>query len=210
MATEEIIYYENIEGIIHLVLNSPPKNEMNFEFFEVLYRVVDDIKREKDIKGLLIYGNGRHFSSGADVNELHKLAQNYRHPESRKENPYFERNTTTFINIETLDCPKVAIIKGCCFGSGLELALTCDVRFATKNSVFSLPESTFGFIPGCGGTIRIQRFVNKDKALELIFTGRTMLSDEAKEIGLVDYISDKKTIIKDAIKLINTLSLEGK
>lgn len=199
------IYYKNINNIIHLVLNSPPKNEMTFDFFDILFSVITNIHTEKDIRGLIIYSNGRHFSSGANIDELYHIAKS-NHYKGISKDEYFKRNMSVFRDLESLNYPKIAIIKGCCMGSGLELSLTCDYRFATKNAMLSLPESSFGFIPGCGGTIRLQRFVRLDKSIELILTGRAISSEEAKAIGLVDYIADKHTIIEDAVKFIDRTS----
>jgi enoyl-CoA hydratase len=89
-----------------------------------------------------------------------------------------------------LPIASVAVINGYAFGGGLELALACTFRLATRNAKVGLPEIKLGLVPGYGGTQRLPRVVGEARALEMIMTGRTVAAEEAERIGLVNRIVD--------------------
>jgi len=97
-----------------------------------------------------------------------------------------EMGQGVFAKLDKLPIPSVAIINGYAFGGGLELALACTFRIATKNAKMGLPEIKLGLIPGYGGTQRLPRAIGEARALEMIMTGRTVDADEAARIGLVN------------------------
>jgi enoyl-CoA hydratase/carnithine racemase len=80
----------------------------------------------------------------------------------------------------------------------MELALACHYRLAATRAVFGLPEVQFGLMPGCGGTIRLPRLIKPGRATDLILSGRNLLADEAKAIGLVDAVFDRKDLLPAA------------
>ncbi len=190
-------------SIAHCILNNPPKNEINSSFFRALTRLRTDIFPTLPVKGMIIYGSGRHFSSGADLKELALL---YQKPPSEIPATFLKENLQTFSAVEALPYPVIAVINGCCLGAGLELALTCRFRIASRHAVFSLPESTFGLIPGCGGTVRLPRVVKTGAAIKMILGGMVIPADEAHRIGLVDSIVDKKQILETAETMIHRLN----
>jgi len=96
----------------------------------------------------------------------------------------------------------VAAISGCCLGAGLELALACHYRVSAPSAVFSLPEATFGLMPGCGGTVRLPALVGVGRAIELSLSGRTIGADEALACGLVDMVVEKKALLSTAVRTI--------
>jgi len=186
-------------SIAHCILNNPPKNEMNALFFNELTRLRKEVFPTLSVKGMLVYGKGRHFSSGANIADLMAL---YHERTSEEPAPFLHENIETFLALESLPFPVVAIINGCCLGAGLELALSCHYRIASRHAVFSLPESTYGLIPGCGGTIRLPGLIKKGKAIEMILTGRIIPADEALEIGLVNSVTEKKNCMHEAEMII--------
>jgi enoyl-CoA hydratase/carnithine racemase len=145
---------------------------------------------------MIVGGKGRHFSSGANVQEL--LDRGNEDTYQKK----LEENARAYLTLEKLNYPVVAAITGCCLGSGMELALACTHRIATKHAVFALPEATFGLMPGCGGTIRLSRIVGKSNAMEMILSGRTVLADEAKAMNMVDLVVEKSKLMETARELI--------
>jgi enoyl-CoA hydratase len=100
----------------------------------------------------------------------------------------------TFAKLDRLPMPSVAIINGYAFGGGLELALACTTRIATRNAKMGLPEIKLGLIPGYGGTQRLPRVVGEARALEMIMTGRTVDAEEALRIGLVNRLIDGEPV----------------
>ncbi len=119
------------------------------------------------------------FVAGADIGELAQQGVL-----DGKENA--RRGQALTLRIEQLGKPVIAAINGYAFGGGLELALACDLRFASKAAKMGLPEVSLGIIPGYGGTQRLPRLVGAGRALQLILTGDPVTADEAERIGLVN------------------------
>jgi len=190
------------DDILHLELCSPPANKTDRLFFEELSGIIADIDRYPETRGLIISGQGRHFSSGADIEELtDRLGQDDAAAILEATN----RSLGSFQQLAQMHFPVVAAIQGCCLGSGMELALSCHYRICTKNALFSLPETGFGLMPGCGGTIRLPQLVGVGRALEIILSGQNLLADDALRLGIVDVITDKKDLLGTALKLIEKL-----
>ena len=131
-----------------------------------------------------------------------------------------EKQVSNFLNdlraalssLEDLPVPTIAAIDGPALGGGLELALACDFRVAGHDvTKIGLPETRLGIIPGAGGTQRAVRLLGVGKAKELIFTARVLTASEAREIGLVDYVSEPGTSALDrALELAKLISQAGK
>jgi enoyl-CoA hydratase/carnithine racemase len=201
MQSKRVILHQ-LEDVLHLELCSPPANRTDRLFFEEFSEILTAIGRYPEIRGLIIYGRGRHFSSGADIEELKSylgLSNAMAVEESKN------RSLASFHSLTKMPFPVVAAIQGCCLGSGMELALACHYRICTKNALFSLPETRFGLMPGCGGTIRLPQLVGVGRALEIILSGQNLLADDALRLGIVDVITDKKDLLGTALKLIEKL-----
>lgn len=180
-------------------LCSPPGNVMNNTFFECFHALADSFS-SRWFKGMVVCSSGRHFSSGADIDEIKSIALGQ--PKERM-SELLLKNHRAFDSLAQLAVPVVAAISGCCLGAGMELALACHYRVSAHNAVFSLPEATFGLMPGCGGTVRLPALIGTGKAVELTLSGRTIGADEAVECGLVDLVVEKKALLKTAIQLIH-------
>jgi enoyl-CoA hydratase len=165
-----------------ITLNRPDAlNALSFGLIDDLARALDDVGRS-DARALLITGAGQKaFCAGADIKELigRSLIEQKRGG---------ERGQAVFSKIERLPMPSVAIVNGYAFGGGLELALACTFRIATRNAKMALPEIKLGLIPGYGGTQRLPRAVGEARAMEMILTGRAIDAEEAYRIGLVQRI----------------------
>lgn len=195
-------------NILYLELTAPPANQTDHLFFQELSDIMPKLSEYDDVRGLIIYGSGRHFSSGANIVELKDRVQKKDACATRE---LMKQSVDLFYTIYKSPYPVVAAIQGCCMGSGLELALSCHYRVATKNGLFSLPETTFGLMPGCGGTIHLPPLLGLSKSIQLILSGDSLLAEDAKAIGLIDLIVDKKDLIGSCEKMIHTFqpSLEG-
>jgi enoyl-CoA hydratase len=167
-----------------ITLNRPQAlNALSFALMDDLRRTLAVVARS-DARGLLIIGAGtKAFCAGADITELtgRSLIEQKRGA---------ALGQATFGEIERLPMPSVAIINGYAFGGGLELALACTVRLATRNAKMGLPEIKLGLIPGYGGTQRLPRVIGEARAIEMIMTGRTIDAEEANRIGLVHRLID--------------------
>jgi enoyl-CoA hydratase len=167
-----------------ITINRPEAlNALSFALIAELARALDEAAAS-DARALLVTGAGaKAFCAGADVKELtgRPLANQKRGA---------ELGQATFAKLDRLRMPSVAIINGYAFGGGLELALACTFRLATRNAKMGFPEIKLGLIPGYGGTQRLPRAVGEARALEMILTGRTVDAEEAGRIGLVNRLVD--------------------
>jgi len=189
-------------GIGRLVLDAPPRNEMDRDFFRTLAALVGTLP-DLPLRGLVVHGAGRHFSSGADIDSL-KGGLVGAQPEHAAR--ALLDATLSFQAIVDLPYPTVAAVGGCCLGSGLELALACRWRVAATNAVFALPETSFGLMPGCGGTVRLQRLVGRGLAVDLLLSGRFVDAAEALKIGLVDAVVDRRGLLSAARRLVERIA----
>jgi enoyl-CoA hydratase/carnithine racemase len=135
-----------------------------------------------DVNGLIICGEGRHFSAGADLGKLFGLAGN---TELLSEKMQAGKEFLTVL--ENLDIPVIAAIKGVCFGGGIEIALACHLRICSQTSLFAFPEVNHNLMPGLGGTLRLPRITGESTALEILLTGDTLNASRALQTGLVDH-----------------------
>lgn len=158
-------------------------NALSFASVAELGRTLDQVG-QSDARALLIVGAGsKAFCAGADIKELQgrSLVAQKRGAEAGQ---------ATFARLERLPMPSIAIINGYAFGGGLELALACTLRIATRNARMALPEIKLGLIPGYGGTQRLPRVIGEARALDMILTGRMVDAEEAHRIGLVQRLVD--------------------
>jgi enoyl-CoA hydratase len=167
-----------------ITLNRPDAlNALSFSLIRELGARLDEVANS-DARALIITGAGaKAFCAGADIKELMGRGLT-----AQKQGGEFGQ--ATFAKLDTLPMPSVAVINGYAFGGGLELALACTFRLATRNAKMGLPEIKLGLIPGYGGTQRLPRVIGEARALEMIMTGRTVDADEAQRIGLVSRLVD--------------------
>lgn len=164
-----------------IVLNRPEaKNAISVQFLEELHQSIKAVQKEK-FRALVITGVGDAFCSGADLKERKNMSE----PEVKR----FLRNINVcFSELANLSIPTIAAINGFAFGGGLELALSCDIRYASESAIMGLTETKLGIIPGAGGTQRLSRIVGESTAMEWIFSGKKLSSAEALSRGLVSKV----------------------
>jgi enoyl-CoA hydratase len=182
MAYENILY--EIEENMALVTFNRPKalNALNGALLDEFSDALDEIAGNPALKVLILTGAGdKSFVAGADINELARFS-----PLQGKR--FSEKGQDAFFKLQALPIPVIAAVNGFALGGGSEIALACDFIFASENAKFGLPEITLGIIPGFGGTQRLPRLVGQSMAKELIFTGRMLSAQEARDIGLVNRV----------------------
>jgi enoyl-CoA hydratase/carnithine racemase len=192
-------------GVARLALDRPPRNVMTTEVFGEMARLVRDVLPGLDVRGMVVQGSGRHFSSGADIDEIQGKMTAL---DGKEGTGFLQGNVETLLALERLPCPVVAAVRGCCFGVGLELALACRWRVASPRAVFAMPEVSYGLMPGCGGTVRLREIAGTGRAVELILTGRLFGAGEALELGIVDLLDESPG--KAAEEIIEKLGLPSR
>lgn len=195
------------DDIGFLELNNPPSNPMDSAFFEEFYWWRTEIVENAKIKAIIIHGKGRHFSSGAVLEDLLRII-NTSHSQIGdidKISNFLNKNSRIFYSLKDLNIPVIAAVRGVCLGSALELALCTDYIVCGEKAVLGLPETTFRLMPGCTGTYALPKIVGKALAMELILSGKTFSPLEAKEMGIVTNIVPSKEVLKKAIIIANKL-----
>jgi enoyl-CoA hydratase len=167
-----------------LTLNRPEAlNALSSAMLRGIGEAFDEVAKSK-ARALIITGAGnKAFCAGADIKEFRNQAM-------LEAKARTQLGQATFAKLDTLPIASIAVINGYAFGGGLELALACTFRLATRQAKMGQPEIKLGTIPGYGGTQRLPRIVGEARALELILTGRTLEAVEAERIGLVSRIVD--------------------
>jgi enoyl-CoA hydratase/carnithine racemase len=175
------LLYEKRGGIAYITLNRPRAfNALDPETFQGVSQTLLDFRDDDGSLVAIITGAGRAFCIGADVREMLPALRGT----SSKE---WHQPATIMRGLE-LWKPIIAAINGHALGGGLELALACDLRIASENAIFGMPEVTLGIIPGWGGTQRLPRAIPLAKAAELLLTGQHIDAQEAYRIGLVNKV----------------------
>jgi enoyl-CoA hydratase/carnithine racemase len=167
-------------------------------FLDELGRLATEVLPTLAVEGLVVSGRGRHFSSGANLDELKKAISDA--PANSVPQSLLAHGDTLRA-LEALPYPTVAAIDGCCLGSGFELALACHYRVSTPRALFALPEANFHLMPGCGATVRLPLLVGAGRAMELALTGRYLESSEALAWGAIDAVVPPAELLNAAWRL---------
>ncbi|MDF1535746.1 MAG: enoyl-CoA hydratase/isomerase family protein [bacterium] len=157
------------------------RNSMTQKMFAELDAIVRRARGEEDLRVLLIRGGEGTFCAGDDLAELSSM-------DPSKARDFIIRAQGTFTSLEALSCPVLAAVEGFALGGGLELALSCDLILAAQGAQLGLPELNLGIIPGLGGTIRLPRRTGLGRARDLIYSGRIVGAEEARDMGLADAV----------------------
>jgi len=199
---------ENLEfsvkdGIGVIALNRPDAlNALNSDLLNELAAVLTELL-SVDIQALVITGSGdRAFAAGADIAEMSDFSASEAEAFSAGGQGVFEL-------LETLPVPTIAAVKGFALGGGCELAMSCDLVLAAPTAVFGQPEVKLGVIPGFGGTQRLVRRVGRQRALELMLTGRNVDATEAVRIGLALEVVEEGDVVDAAMKLADRMARNG-
>jgi enoyl-CoA hydratase len=186
-----------VDGVGHLELNRPEvRNAINRELVDALHETLDDWAERDELRAVVLSGaGGKAFAGGADIAELKERT----HREA-----FFGINQRLFQKLEDFPRPVIAAIDGYALGGGLELALSCDLRVASRSAKVGMPEVSLGIFPGAGGTWRLPRVVGLGHAKELIFTGRIVDAEEAFSLCLFERLvdADALTLAKDLAQQI--------
>ncbi|MEM3064485.1 MAG: enoyl-CoA hydratase-related protein [Candidatus Nitrosotenuis sp.] len=188
-------------GIATVKINRPDKlNAMNTDVAKEIIKTFEELDRDNQVKVIILTGEGdRAFSAGADIEYMSKIT-----PDESVE--YAKLGQLLTATVENVSKPTIAAINGFALGGGCELAMSCDIRIAADTAKLGQPEVTIGIPPGWGGTQRLMRIVGIAKAKELVYTGKMIKADEAKEIGLVNQVVPLASLADEALKMAQQIA----
>jgi enoyl-CoA hydratase len=198
---EQVVRIEKQGRVARITLNRPARlNAINGEVVAEFARVLDDVEADDSTLALVITGEGRAFSAGADIAEMDGL-----------EGPVafsalIGRIQAAFDRLQRLSKPSIAAVNGIAFGGGCELALACDLRIAAEGATFGRPEIKIGILPGGGGTQRLPRLLPVAVAKQMILTGDPITAAEAYRLGLVNAVVPDGDAGGTATRLAETLA----
>jgi enoyl-CoA hydratase/carnithine racemase len=200
MTDRQFVKFTVEDRVGTITIEHPPVNALNSATIEELASVLDEIAGNGDVRALVITGAGQAFVAGADIREIAALQT----PEQA--NTLLEQAHTFFDRLDNLPIPVIAAVNGYCLGGGSEIALACDVRFASDRARFGQPEINLGIIPGFGGTVRLTRLVGPARAVEIMLTGADISAQEALRYGLVNKVVPDGTVVREARNLARLLA----
>ncbi|MHA1208188.1 MAG: enoyl-CoA hydratase/isomerase family protein [Candidatus Freyarchaeota archaeon] len=201
-----VVIFEKHDGISKITLNRlKALNALTIETFEKLREYFIKAREDDEVKILVLTGAGRAFSAGLDFSLLGStLLENL-----SKLRPFIRMIQETINMLESMEKPSIAAINGIALGGGTELALACDIRIASEDATFGLPEVCYGIIPDLGGAQRLPRVVGLGRAKELILTGDIIDAQEAWRIGLVNKVVPKDELDNAVKKMANKIMENG-
>jgi enoyl-CoA hydratase len=201
MSDFETIIYEKKNRLAYITLNRPEAlNVYNIKMRDELYQVLGAIKDDSDIRVVLFRGAGdRAFCAGADLSEFLTAPSPIIARQARWERDIWG----LFLSINK---PLIAALHGFVLGSGVEIALCCDLRLAAEDVQFGLPEPGLGIIPAAGGSQTLPRIIGGAKALEILLSGRWVKAEEAHRLKLVSRVLPKKELLPAAERLAERIA----
>jgi len=204
--------------IANLILNRPDEfNTMIRKFWVELPEVLKEINRDSEIRAVIMSSTGKHFCAGMDLAAFSNGVENI--PEDKKpdharvgEALYRSaKELQGYIStLEEIRVPVIAAVQGACVGGALDLITACDIRLASQDAFFCIQEINIGMAADVGTLQRLPRIIPDSKMRELAYTGRRMLSNEAKESGLVsDVYKTRKEMLDAANEMANEIATKS-
>jgi len=197
----QTILFEKRDSIGYVTLNRPEAlNVYNIKMRDDLYEVLSAIRDDPDLNVVVLKGAGeRAFCAGADLSEFLTAP-----PPAKARQVRWERDVWgLFLNLPQ---PVIAALHGYVLGSGIEMALCCDLRIASEEARFGLPEVTLGIIPAAGGSQTLPRTIGRAKSLEMLLTNRWINASEALSAGLVNRVVPRNEMLPTVERMARRLA----
>ncbi|GHT92812.1 enoyl-CoA hydratase [Alphaproteobacteria bacterium] len=185
------------DSIAVLTLNNPTKlNAVSSDLVEEIYSKTRDI--EKKFNVLVLCGGKKAFSAGTNISEIQALSY-----EKAYLDGFIDHRWESIFDVKI---PVIAAVSGYALGIGFELALMCDIVVASKTATFGFPEVNLGLMPGMGGTQMLTGIVGSKIASEIMMTGRFVSAAEAKDLGIVSYLTEEDQHLEKAMELARKIA----
>ena len=204
MVNEDVSVERGTGPWLEIGLNRPERrNAIREQTAAELLEILRDAEKDVSVRGVILHGREGHFSAGVDTSS-------FAEPEGGPYEQWRARRTSRqisrlFASLPEFTKPCVAAVEGYALGGGFELALMCDVIFASRTAQFALPEVKLGMLPGGGGTQTLSRVIGRAAAKKLIWTGRRISGTEAEALGIVSTLSDEGQALADAGSFMNDI-----
>ena len=183
MTVSEVVLAERDGAVGIARLNRPEaRNALSADLMERLVEVIEDWDADDGVRCIVIAGGDDYFAAGADIKAMRE-----RSFQETMANP----TSVLWSRLAACRTPMIAAVSGFALGGGCELALICDMIVASEKAEFGQPEITLGIIPGAGGTQRLTRVIGKQRAMELVLTGRRVSAQEALAMGFVNRVENQ-------------------
>jgi enoyl-CoA hydratase len=208
----EILIYREEDRIAFIEINrQEKKNALNWDCWQLFDEHLKKVRSNNQVRALVITGHSEDlFSAGVDVTPTDKfivdMFQFLQNKDKEKLEKGFAYIQGVLSRLAHLPFPTIAAINGLCYSGAVELAAACDIRVAKEDAVICLQETRLGLIPDLGGTVRLAGLIGPGRAKELIFTGREILPDEAKELGLISHIYPKENFKSHVIEYVKHIT----
>ncbi|MEK4486664.1 enoyl-CoA hydratase [Psychrobacillus sp. FSL H8-0484] len=190
-----------IEDHVAIVtLNRPPANALASGVILEINSFLDDVANDDTVRVVLLKGEGRFFSAGADIKEFTSISTGEEFSELATSGQLI------FEKLETFPKPVIAAIHGAALGGGLELAMSCHIRLVSENAKLGLPELQLGLIPGFAGTQRLPRYVGFAKAAEMLLSSDPISGREAAQFGLANHAYPEEELFARAKELATQIA----
>ena len=187
------------DSLIVTISRTEALNALNLEVLKELKDTFDHIDADNTRCVILTGAGKKAFVAGADIGLMERLTKS-------QARDFSSFGSSVFRMIETFPVPVIAAVNGYALGGGLELALACDIRIASENAVFGLPELGFGIIPGFGGTQRLMQTISIGRAKEMIYSSTKIDSTRALQLGLINTVCQSEELMEHALMIAKRIS----
>jgi len=192
------------DGIARILLNRPERmNAFNFEMIDAWTAAIEQCRTDDRIKVVIVSGAGSAFCSGGDIVDM---GERLTHTPEQRKNELFQRIERIPLALEDLDKPVIAAVNGVATGAGMDMALMCDLRYASYSARFAETYVKVGLVPGAGGAHFLPRLVGVSKALEMFLTGEFVDAHEAHRIGIVNKIFPDETMMNEVEEIARRMT----
>lgn len=191
----EFLSVKKENNIATITFHRPPANALASTVLKELSTLLINIEQDDDVRVIVLHGEGRFFSAGADIKEFTTIES------AEQFSKLAADGQAVFEKMESFPKPIIAAIHGAALGGGLELAMACHIRVATKTAKLGLPELQLGLIPGFAGSQRLPRYVGEAKALEMMLTSEPITGEEAHQYRLVNHVVEEEELMNRVLEL---------
>jgi len=196
----EFLSWKVEDGVAIVTMSRPPANALSRALISEIDEMLTTFKDDDMVRVILLHGEGRFFSAGADIKEFTSVTS------AEEFTKLAENGQQVFERLETYSKPVIAAIHGAALGGGLELAMSCHMRFVTESAKLGLPELQLGIIPGFAGTQRLPRYIGMAKAAEMMFTSDSITGSEAVQWGLANAAFSEEELFDKALAVAKKIA----